>query len=75
MYTFTQLVCICTITTLIAPTAGSQALCQIKTNFLNRMHQADLQINGKIIESPQPFINIARHFQLISAMSVNDLTH
>ncbi len=30
-------------------------------------------VNGKSIESTQPFINIARHFHLISEMSVNDL--
>jgi hypothetical protein len=30
-------------------------------------------VNGKSIEQCQPFINIARHFQLISEMSVNDL--
>ena len=30
-------------------------------------------VNGKSIESTQPFINIARHFHLISEMSVNYL--
>jgi hypothetical protein len=40
---------------------------------LNLIHQADITVNGKSIESTQPFINIARHFQLISEMSVNDL--
>ena len=33
----------------------------------------DLQINGKTIESPQPFINIANNFQMINKMSYNDL--
>jgi hypothetical protein len=42
-------------------------------NFLNLIHQADITVNGKSIESTQPFINIARHFQLISEMSINDL--
>jgi hypothetical protein len=37
------------------------------------MHQADITVNGKSSESTQPFINIARHFQLISDMSENDL--
>jgi len=41
--------------------------------FLNLIHQADVVVNGKSIEQCQPFINIARHFQLISEMSVNDL--
>ena len=55
------------------PTANSQALCTIKSDFLNLIHQADVVVNGKSIDQYQPFINIARHFQLISEMSVNDL--
>ena len=47
----------------VAPGTGSHALCSIKTDFVNLVHQADLQVNGKTIESTQPFINIARHFQ------------
>jgi hypothetical protein len=35
--------------------------------------QADVVVNGKSIEQCQPFINITRHFQLISEMSANDL--
>ena len=59
-------------TGVVAPAVSSQALCTIKSNFLNLIHQADV-VNGKSIEQCQPFINIARHFQLISEMSVNDL--
>ena len=59
--------------TLVNPTAKSQALCTIKSDFLNLIHQADVVVNGKSIEQCQPFINIARHFQLISEMSENDL--
>jgi hypothetical protein len=58
---------------IITPLGGSSNLCSIKTNFINLIHQADLMVNGKTIESTQPFINIARHFQLLSEMSVNDL--
>jgi hypothetical protein len=57
----------------VTPGAGASNLCSIKTNFVNLIHQADLQVNGKTIESTQPFINVARHFQLLSEMSVNDL--
>jgi hypothetical protein len=60
-------------TNVLAPLAGSQALCTIKSDFLNLIHQADVVVNGKSIEQCQPFINMARHFQLISEMSVNDL--
>jgi hypothetical protein len=59
--------------TLLAPAAGTSGLCSIKTNFVNLIHQTDLQINGKTIESTQPFINVVRHFQLLSEMSINDL--
>jgi hypothetical protein len=55
------------------PAVGMSSLCSIKTNFVNLIHQADLQVNGKTIESTQPFINVARHFQLLSEMSINDL--
>jgi hypothetical protein len=60
-------------TALVAPTERSPALCTIKSIFLNLIHQADVTVNGKSVESTQPFINIARHFQLISEISVNDL--
>ncbi len=60
-------------TGVVAPVASSQALCTIKSDFLNLIHQADVVVNGKSIEQCQPFINIARHFQLISEMSDNDL--
>jgi hypothetical protein len=56
-----------------APTARSQALCAIKSDFLNLIHQADVVVNGKPIEQCQPFINMCRHFQLISEMSANDV--
>ena len=58
---------------LVTPTAGSAALCSIKTNFLNLIHQCDLTVNGRTIESTSSFINVARHFQLASEMSINDL--
>jgi hypothetical protein len=60
-------------TGVVAPVASSQALCTIKSDFLNLIHQADITVNGRSIEQCQPFINMARHFQLISEMSVNDL--
>jgi hypothetical protein len=58
---------------LVAPVAGNVNLLSTKTNFMHLIHQADLQINGKTIESTQPFINIAKHFQMVSEMSTNDL--
>ena len=40
--------------TIVAPTERSQALCTIKSDFLNLIHQADIQINAKTVESTQP---------------------
>ena len=56
----------------VAPANGNHALLSLKTNFVNLIHQVDLQINGKTIESTQPFINVAKNFQMMSEMSLND---
>lgn len=55
------------------PGANNVALCSMKSNFVNLIHQADLQINGKTIESTQPFINVARNFQMLSELDETDL--
>jgi len=60
-------------TGIVAPVNGSAQLLSMKTNFINLIHQADLQINGKTIESTQSFVNVAKHFQMLSEMSYNDL--
>jgi hypothetical protein len=57
----------------VAPVAGSAQLLSTKSNFIHLIHQADLQINGKTIESTQSFVNVAKHFQMLSEMSVGDL--
>jgi hypothetical protein len=57
----------------VAPGVGAVNLLSIKSNFMHLIHQADLQINGKTIESTQPFINVVKHFQMLSEMSFNDL--
>ena len=57
----------------INPSTGSAALLALKNNFVNLIHQGDLVIQGKTVESTQPFINVARNFQMLSEMSVNDL--
>jgi hypothetical protein len=58
---------------LVDPAPGNVNLLSLKSNFIHLIHQADLQINGKTIESTQPYVNIAKHFQMLSEMSVNDL--
>jgi len=59
--------------TLVAPVAGNVNLLSLKNNFIHLIHQADLTINGKTAEDVQPFINISKHFQMLSEMSSGDL--
>jgi hypothetical protein len=58
---------------LVAPSNGNVNLLSIKNNFIHLIHQADLTINGKTVEDTQPFINVAKHFQMLSEMSIADL--
>jgi len=58
---------------LVTPGAGNVNLLSLKNNFIHLIHQADLTIQGKQIEDAQPFINIAKHFQMLSEMSTGDL--
>lgn len=57
----------------LAPVAGNVNLLSLKNNFIHLIHQADLSINGKTAEDVQPFVNIAKHFQMMSEMSYGDL--
>ena len=59
--------------TLVAPVAGNVNLLSLKNNFIHLIHQADLTINGKTAEDVQPYINISKHFQMLSEMSTGDL--
>jgi len=59
--------------TIVTPGPGNVNLLSLKTNFIHLLHQADIQINGKTIETMQPYINVAKHFQMLSEMSYNDL--
>ena len=59
--------------TLVAPVNGNVNLLSLKNNFIHLIHQADLTINGKTAEDVQPFVNIAKHFQMLSEMSYGDL--
>jgi len=45
-----------------APVAGNFALTSLKSSYLNLIHQCDLSIDGKTIESTQPYQNIPCNF-------------
>ncbi len=59
--------------TLVAPATGYVNLLSLKKKILHLIHQADLTINGKTAEDVQPFVDIAKHFQMLSEMSYGDL--
>jgi hypothetical protein len=69
----TMVAAFATAAALVAPVTGNSALLSIKNNFINLIHQVDIQIAGKTIESTQPFINIGKNFQMINEMSLNDV--
>jgi hypothetical protein len=58
--------------TVAAPTAG-HSLCSLKSNYQHLIHQLEIVCNGKTVEQMQPFISVAKHFQLLSQMSATDL--
>jgi hypothetical protein len=56
-----------------SPVAGNVNLLSLKNNFIHLIHQADLTINGKTVEDVQPYLNISKHFQMLSEMGGGDL--
>ena len=59
--------------TLVAPVNGNVNLLSLKNNLIDLIHQTDLAINGKTAEDVQPFIDVSKHFQMLSKMSSGDL--
>ena len=59
---------------LVPPTAGTGwGIHGLKAGYYNLLHQADLVINGKIIEQTQPYLNIYTHLKTVCQMSQDDL--
>jgi len=52
---------------------GGSNLCSMKTNYIHLIHSADIQLGNKTLESNQPYLNIVKHFKMISEMNLNDL--
>ena len=58
----------------VAPgTAAAYGLCSLKSNYQHLIHQIEIVCNGKTCEQMQPFISVAKNFQLLSTMSATDL--
>ena len=41
--------------------------------YWNLLHQADLTLNGKPVETTQSFLNVYTHIRMLSQMSTDDL--
>jgi hypothetical protein len=58
----------------VAPgSSASYGLLSLKSNYQHLIHQLEITCNGKVCEQMQPFISIAKNFQLLSTMSATDL--
>jgi len=50
--------------TLVAPVAEQNwGVHGLKAGYYNLLHQADLTINGKIVEQTQPYLNVYTHLK------------
>jgi hypothetical protein len=49
------------------------SLCTLKTNYQNLVHQVEVQLDGKVIQQSQPFINVIQGIRMMSQMSTTDL--
>ena len=57
----------------VAPAAGHFSLLSLKSNFINLVHQGDLQVGRISIENTQPYLNVFQNFRMLSEMSQNDI--
>lgn len=57
----------------LAKTDGLVNLISLKSNYVNLIHQCDVQINGKTCNDLQPFTNVIKNFEMLSEMSPSDL--
>jgi hypothetical protein len=56
-----------------APPGAGHSLVTLKNGFHHLVHQADITSGGVTIQESQPFLNVIKHFKLISQMSATDL--
>jgi hypothetical protein len=60
-------------TTVVVPPADAYAHVTLKSNFAHLIHQIEVVCNGKTVQDMQPYINIYKHFKMLSQMTSNDL--
>jgi hypothetical protein len=56
-----------------APPGAGHALVTLKNGFHHLVNSADITSGGVTIQESQPFLNVIKHFKLISQMSATDL--
>ncbi len=57
----------------VAPPTAGWALQTLKSGYHNLIHQADLQVDGRIVCESQPFLGTFTNVKLLSELSQNDL--
>jgi hypothetical protein len=57
----------------VAPPAGAFSHVSLKSNFAHLIHQIEVVANGKTVQDMQPYINIYKHFKMLSQMTSADL--
>lgn len=59
----------------VAPPADGFSRVSLKSNFAHLIHQIEVVANGKTVQDMQPYINIYKHFKMLSQMTANDLSN
>ena len=59
----------------VAPPSDGFARVSLKSNFAHLIHQIEVVANGKTVQDMQPYINVYKHFKMLSQMTANDLSN
>lgn len=57
----------------VAAPTGAFSHVSLKSNFAHLIHQIEVVANGKTVQDMQPYINIYKHFKMLSQMTSSDL--
>jgi len=60
-------------TAVVAPPADAYAHVSLKSNFAHLVHQIEVISGGKCVQDMQSYINIYKHFKMLSQMTSSDL--
>jgi len=57
----------------VAAPTGAFSHVSLKSNFAHLIHQIEVVANGKTVQDMQPYINVYKHFKMLSQMTASDL--